>query len=241
MSAEEREVKIEEVRKRVEELKLRKEKKKKQKTIERVDIDKKVEEQGDKTKGDSSKAFECKTMADRTSNDEGESTDGLKDNADLEEKDSNRQNIGTEEVNQNFASGDLFEESESGGNFISILKEAQKGSGAEDCKEQTAALQELVEREHKSTFEQLCQKVEQLQNELEGVKAELKSTRVELEGVKAELGIANFEKGSKKQQPEISSSYDASSVDRTALKKWQNWNVDMTDWRSIGTGPIVQF
>lgn len=29
-------------------------------------------------------------------------------------------------------------------------------------------------------------------------------------------------------------------VDRVLLDKWKNWNVDMTTWRSIGSGPIVE-
>ncbi|KOH00270.1 Bug1p [Saccharomyces eubayanus] len=30
-------------------------------------------------------------------------------------------------------------------------------------------------------------------------------------------------------------------VDRVMLDKWRNWNVDMTGWRSIGSGPIMEF
>lgn len=30
-------------------------------------------------------------------------------------------------------------------------------------------------------------------------------------------------------------------VDRVMLDKWRQWNVDMTTWRSIGSGPIMEF
>lgn len=30
-------------------------------------------------------------------------------------------------------------------------------------------------------------------------------------------------------------------VDRVMLNKWRQWNVDMTTWRSIGSGPIMEF
>ncbi|QHS72139.1 Bug1p [Saccharomyces paradoxus] len=30
-------------------------------------------------------------------------------------------------------------------------------------------------------------------------------------------------------------------VDRLMLDKWRQWNVDMTTWRSIGSGPIMEF
>ncbi|CAI4058118.1 hypothetical protein N7582_001023 [Saccharomyces uvarum] len=30
-------------------------------------------------------------------------------------------------------------------------------------------------------------------------------------------------------------------VDRVMMDKWRNWNVDMTGWRSIGSGPIMEF
>ncbi|KAK5778729.1 Bug1p PWA37_000652 [Arxiozyma heterogenica] len=29
-------------------------------------------------------------------------------------------------------------------------------------------------------------------------------------------------------------------VDRVLLDKWKNWNIDMTTWRSIGSGPVVE-
>ncbi|EJS44358.1 YDL099W [Saccharomyces arboricola H-6] len=30
-------------------------------------------------------------------------------------------------------------------------------------------------------------------------------------------------------------------MDRVMLDKWRHWNVDMTSWRSIGSGPIIEF
>ncbi|KAL3232620.1 Binder of USO1 and GRH1 protein 1 [Nakaseomyces bracarensis] len=122
--------------------------------------------------------------------------------------------------------------------------------------------------EHETTIEELQEENEKLkemlnltQKDLQDVKNELLQTQVKLNddgqvsnkqsgAASPSLHFAKFN-SNVPTAPAATSSQNAKvntygivqnqNVDRVMLQKWRNWNIDMTTWRSIGSGPIVEF
>lgn len=117
-----------------------------------------------------------------------------------------------------------------------------------------------------TTIEELQEQVQELTQQLEANQNELHSTKLELQSTQQLLHVAEEKLAkapspsamqfttftSSSSQPHIvstgnnmdavsSQTVQTQEVDRVLLDKWRNWNVDMTTWRSIGSGPIVEF
>lgn len=121
----------------------------------------------------------------------------------------------------------------------------------------------FVNMEQESTIEELQGQVVQLQQQLISCQDELQLVKAELEGSQKRLHqmegartdtspppmkFAQFNTTASAPERQNASLYPGgsttviqSNIDRSALNKWRNWNVDMTTWRSIGSGPIVEF
>lgn len=124
--------------------------------------------------------------------------------------------------------------------------------------------------DHETVIEELQEEnakykemLELTQNDLQQVKNELLQTQVKLNEVSQNnnkpvnasptLQFAKFNSNSETsnyapsnstgQTPKLNTYGIAQTqtVDRAMLQKWRNWNIDMTTWRSIGSGPIVEF
>lgn len=121
----------------------------------------------------------------------------------------------------------------------------------------------FVNMEQESTIEELQGQVAQLQQQLISCQDELQQVKTELEGSQkrlyqtegartdtspAPMKFAEFNTTTSAPERQSATLYSGgsttviqSNIDRSALNKWRNWNVDMTTWRSIGSGPIVEF
>ncbi|QLQ78034.1 hypothetical protein HG537_0A02810 [Torulaspora globosa] len=136
----------------------------------------------------------------------------------------------------------LFNEDEKEDDFMtSILKqndEEEIKRLRDECKKL-----KFVNMEQETTIEELEAEVKRLMEQVETTQQELRATTEKLNETEArlvsaeQLHLSEFKTIGPVAQPNVSSRY----VDREALDKWRNWNVDMTSWRSIGAGPIVEF
>ncbi|CCH59759.1 hypothetical protein TBLA_0B09420 [Henningerozyma blattae CBS 6284] len=93
---------------------------------------------------------------------------------------------------------------------------------------------------------QLQQKITELQqNTNQNPTSQQQYDNISSPPISKPLSFANFNSGS----PIVSNPNSAPgspmpqpmNVDRSLLRKWKDWNVDMTTWRSVGSGPIVEF
>lgn len=103
--------------------------------------------------------------------------------------------------------------------------------------------------------------IEELQNELEELNEKFEAAEKELASVKSLLSEKEQElklpvmqqqnqqieftpfntSNTSRQVMATENNLSQLNIDRAALDKWRNWNVDMTTWRSIGSGPIVEY
>ncbi|CAI4037807.1 hypothetical protein SMKI_04G1410 [Saccharomyces mikatae IFO 1815] len=100
--------------------------------------------------------------------------------------------------------------------------------------------------------------INSLQNDLQSMTDELIATQQRLKEAEAKLArnstptpiqFADFNASSNNLTPSQSAKNcttqmahgNNAEVDRVMLDKWRHWNVDMTTWRSIGSGPIMEF
>ncbi|CEP61510.1 Bug1p LALA0_S03e04478g [Lachancea lanzarotensis] len=98
----------------------------------------------------------------------------------------------------------------------------------------TAEVRKLkfVNMEQETTIEELQEQVHELEAQLSASQLELSREKQNNAGYQATGGPQDYLEPTK--QPSF-----APVIDRTVLDKWRGWNVDMTQWRSIGSGPVV--
>lgn len=100
--------------------------------------------------------------------------------------------------------------------------------------------------------------INSLENDLQTIRDELMVTQQRLKEAETKSGrnstptpvqFADFNTSGNNSTPLQSATNFAApmargnhvEVDRVMLDKWRHWNVDMTTWRSIGSGPIMEF
>lgn len=129
-----------------------------------------------------------------------------------------------------------------------------------DAKSTECKTLKFVNMEQETTIEELEAEVKRLleqvtigQQELHNTTEKLKETEAKLASAEqsaanadaARLQLSQFNTRDSLPPQEDSIQRDVSrqivNVDREALDRWHNWNVDMTAWRSIGAGPVVEF
>lgn len=155
--------------------------------------------------------------------------------------------------------------------FMSTIKKKNEQDQIEKLMEQlessTAERKKLkfINMEQESTIEELQGQVEQLQLQLINCQDELQVVKTKLDGSEkkilqmeertdismtspAPMKFAQFNTTTSAPERQNATAYSGGSItvnqpniDRSALNKWRHWNVDMTTWRSIGSGPIVEF
>lgn len=115
----------------------------------------------------------------------------------------------------------------------------------------------FINMEHETTIEDLQSEVEHLQKQFQNSQQELQTALQNLTEAQSKLTLQQANDSAPLQfaqfpgstnQKAVGDTYQEPSnehykpeVDRVALNKWRCWNVDMTSWRSIGSGPIVEF
>ncbi|CCD23356.1 Bug1p NDAI_0B03210 [Naumovozyma dairenensis CBS 421] len=151
-----------------------------------------------------------------------------------------------------------------------FLKTIQQEKKKDKINQLNQKLEELTIENKRLKFTNIEQDtdIEELEAEIAKLKQSLQAKDAELERTKDELKEALEERKSRPEANpfQFASFNDGSSgmnshdgfidttrgagrstqiqtpkVDRVLLNKWRNWNVDMTSWRSIGSGPIVEF
>lgn len=106
--------------------------------------------------------------------------------------------------------------------------------------------------EYETTIDELREQNNNLSLRLQQLQAQLNASQSQLQQVQAQLqdtqnqlahqtsqSNSTFSTGS--EQENIWLNPPQPNIDRDAIRKWKNWNLDMTSWRSIGSGPIVEF
>ncbi|CCF60599.1 hypothetical protein KAFR_0K02430 [Kazachstania africana CBS 2517] len=83
----------------------------------------------------------------------------------------------------------------------------------------------FVNMEHETTVEELHEEIKKLNEQVAELQREKQSS--------PSIQFTRFNT----QSVEATETH----IDRVVLNKWRDWNVDMTTWRSIGSGPIVEF
>lgn len=164
---------------------------------------------------------------------------------------------------------DLFSGDGQEQDFLSSLQKEKDNALISDLQKQVEELNsqlkklKFVNMDQETAIEELNEKVSQLEGELASTSEELVHTKQELASTiqtmqesqqqlsrarvidenpsRTSLQFSQFTSASPKQMSPQPQQAQPHTVDRATLSKWQNWNVDMTNWRSIGAGPIVEF
>ncbi|SCU89729.1 LAME_0E05182g1_1 [Lachancea meyersii CBS 8951] len=143
--------------------------------------------------------------------------------------------------NESAGASSLFPEDSP--SFLSELQRENDRIALIDLQKQvtslTAELRKLkfVNMEQETTIEELQEHVQTLEAQLSASQQEVASERQKFAEYQATaLSLAHQEPHTPRKQPPV---FSTPLVDRSALDKWKGWNVDMTQWRSIGSGPIV--
>ncbi|QLL30468.1 hypothetical protein HG536_0A02850 [Torulaspora globosa] len=133
--------------------------------------------------------------------------------------------------------------------------QAELDAKASECK-----TLKFVNMEQETTIEELEAEVKRLLEQVAASQQELSDTAEKLRETETRLAAAeqlasNAEPsrlhlsqfstvgpvGSTEESTQHHVSSHVMNIDREALDRWRNWNVDMSSWRSIGAGPIVEF
>ncbi|SCU82015.1 LADA_0C02476g1_1 [Lachancea dasiensis] len=157
--------------------------------------------------------------------------------------------VNSEKPQENNSSADAQEEAsalfpEESSTFLSELERENDRMALLDLQKQVGELNSELRKLKFLNMEQETH-IEELQETVQELQMQLNTSQQALAAEKQ----LNFNRGETVNQnaspwpvPPVSSPYVVNSaVDREAIDKWKNWNVDMTQWRSIGSGPIVYF
>ncbi|QLG72424.1 hypothetical protein HG535_0D01320 [Zygotorulaspora mrakii] len=139
--------------------------------------------------------------------------------------------------------------------FMATIQKEKDQNELENLKEQLETVikenktMKFINMDHETEIEELQNEIELLNKELDTARRELASVRLQLDTKESEIrslgqqqqqtdsvdfGVSNSLRQTASNGPQV-------IVDRASLDKWRNWNVDMTTWRSIGSGAIVEF
>ncbi|KAL6944569.1 hypothetical protein ACO0RG_001306 [Hanseniaspora osmophila] len=154
--------------------------------------------------------------------------------------------------------------------FLATIQKEQESFELEQYKTKVSDLEQQVKKlkfdnmEYETTIDDLHDEVSELkaqlartQKELQELKSKNTAAKPALSTNSSTLQLSSFNTAQQQNSYQPSSLYTPQSygnlpqqehntpvqpVDQELLySKWKDWNVDMTSWRSIGTGPIVQF
>lgn len=154
--------------------------------------------------------------------------------------------------------------------FLTTIEKAKEENEISELKEQLEAMQaenkklKFANMDHETTIEELESEIKSFKEQLAKSVADLNVSRTECELYKNKLQdaenrlsqrdtqskvqFASFNSPSPVLSAQSGSSFNGlasnmpqPSIDRVVLNKWHGWNPDMTTWRSIGSGPIVEF
>ena len=162
-----------------------------------------------------------------------------------------------DDVNQLFDDDANVDE---GDDFLSSIQKEKDSIEIEKLNEQIKKMAEEIKKLKFMNMEQETT-IEEQEAELEENKISLQNANNEIDTLKSK--ITQLETGRNSQEPapvmqfaQFNSPQPNQNmvdnnngqqyiqepvIDRVMLDKWHNWNIDMTSWRSIGSGPIVEF
>lgn len=247
---------LEEARKRVEELKKRnkkdKKKKKQIKEVEKTEESKASSQEPASEVANESEAPEVEEPIEVSKEEVPKSQ--------VEQDQDTAEQINTSKSPSNDTSQLFSDENEKGSDFMTTI---QKQSEEEEIKKLKADLDlkasecktlKFVNMEQESTIEELQAEVKRLQDELQATTDKLRDTEIRLnaaEQAAASADAARLQFSQFNTHESIPPGNEDSmhrdplihkvNIDRAALDRWRHWNVDMTSWRSIGAGPVVEF
>ncbi|CDO94162.1 unnamed protein product [Kluyveromyces dobzhanskii CBS 2104] len=144
--------------------------------------------------------------------------------------------------------------------FLTSIQEQQNKDQVLKLKEEISNLKDQLKQlkfvniDQESTIEELEEQINMYKtqvaeksSQLNCVQEELAASKLEVEHLKASqqaqqipVEFSSFSRHSPSRF-ESSGSIQHPTTDPAMLAKWKNWNVDMTNWRSIGVGPVVEF
>ena len=157
------------------------------------------------------------------------------------------------------------------GDFLTTIKKAKEEQEITNLKQQIEDLSAEIKKlkflniDRESTIEDLETELQSTKEELSRTKAELETVKEENARLRKELEDSEMKLRNADRSPTIQFSdfnspvlpaaktagsgsfghgfqdIQTHSVDRVVLDQWRNWDIDMTTWRSIGTGPIIEF
>lgn len=175
----------------------------------------------------------------------------------VEGEDENENKEVAVETKTNEAGDDLFADEVGADDFMTTIQAKKEEQAIETMRQE---IQDLKEQLKKLKFVNMEQEtmIEELEEEVGALKSQVSSKEDEIKGVRSQLSEMDVELttlrehiSESKQSLEFSSfqkhspvaqvaSPATTSLDPAVLQKWKNWNVDMSSWRSIGIGPVVQ-
>ncbi|QEU63054.1 Bug1 [Kluyveromyces lactis] len=161
----------------------------------------------------------------------------------------------TDEVEELFGGNDDKEK-----DFLSTIQEQKSQDEVINLKEEVSKLKDQVKQlkfvniDQESSIEELEEQISIMKSQLNDKTAQLLSVQQELSTSRQEVEQLRATRSSQLTPVEFSS-FDRHSpskfepsrqiqhptTDPVLLAKWKNWNVDMTNWRSVGVGPVVEF
>lgn len=144
--------------------------------------------------------------------------------------------------------------------FLSTIQEQKSQDEVINLKEEVSKLKDQVKQLKFVNIDQESS-IEELEEQINIMKSQLNDKTVQLLSAQQELSTSRQEVEQLRatQSPQLTpvefSSFDRHSpskfepsrqiqhptTDPVMLAKWKNWNVDMTNWRSVGVGPVVEF
>ncbi|CCE64027.1 hypothetical protein TPHA_0G01910 [Tetrapisispora phaffii CBS 4417] len=160
----------------------------------------------------------------------------------------------SEEVKATDSTPNFFGEETDKSDFMLSIEDDKKSVEIEELKK---ALEGAKAENKKMMFVQMDQEttIDELNDEIASLKAELNNVKRELEIVKNSSNMQPLVQQSSTPHIQLSNFNNANNspvssngqpsvnvpIDRAMFNKWRDWNIDMSCWRSIGSGPIVEF
>ena len=157
------------------------------------------------------------------------------------------------------------------GDFLSTIEKAKEEQEITNLKRQIEELSAEIKKlkflniDRESTIEDLEMELQNTREELSRTQVELEAvkeenTKLHRELEESEMKLRNADRSPTIQFSDFNSpvlpaakttgsgsfgrgfqDIQTHPVDRVVLDQWRNWDIDMTTWRSIGTGPIIEF
>lgn len=154
---------------------------------------------------------------------------------------------------------ELFGEEEQGNDFMTTIQEQKDELEMNKLRDENTSLKDQIKKlkfinmDQEGTIEELEEHISLLKlqvsdkdQKLVSIECELGSAKQEIQNLKGRNELCSsksveFSSFDKHSPTQIDQTYSHPATDPAKLTKWKNWNVDMTSWRSIGVGPVVEF